>query len=489
MALTDLLASRNDARSIFFRTLCAPFKPPNKHIVTRELEPHIDPPELPVDWAPPEPDTLAPTTPRRPMSFPQEVSRDALAKTIYNPPKKWEWTAGLPFTDTEPRMPLSSGGMCSAFVKTGLIGDQPLKYVSKIWLTNTKWRGFFSELALYKVQLKSLQGRVVPTIINVYASVGAIDVAMEPPHPSFWIEASPDMPNVLKKRCIRAYEKLHAAGVLHGDVELRHMLIGGDARVTIIDFQESRALIPNPAVQLAEASPLHMQGEMRKVKYRLDFEGARDLEDQRVMRAKRLAHRNATTKRTEAPSQDDILNPPVGFNEWQSEWHAERPNPQRFVMPGQSTEELEQAVKDFLDLLDKLEKEDKREDGRPLVPTRKSSPEFKLPAPPVKRPETTDCPCFPETAEAEKQLNGTQTIIISGRAGLLAAVQQYLACHTFFLVNLQLKSALAAVQQYFARRPLCPNLQFKSTLLVTHPTSRRSFRRNARRPSLLSLRP
>ncbi|KAJ7777702.1 hypothetical protein DFH07DRAFT_702722, partial [Mycena maculata] len=72
------------------------------------------------------------------------------------------------------------------------------------------------------------QGCVVPVIINVYSSTGTVSVAMEPPHPSFWLEVSLDMPRVLKKCCIQAFEKLHEDGVYHGDIELRHMLIGAD---------------------------------------------------------------------------------------------------------------------------------------------------------------------------------------------------------------------------------------------------------------------
>ncbi|KAF7306651.1 Serine/threonine protein kinase [Mycena indigotica] len=397
MLAHDRLASRGDSSSIFFRTLCAGFKPPLQQ--TLPIEPPSICEELPVEWSRPEPATSS--APRRMKSLPKNIPREVLTKQIYHPTKKWEWTSGLAFKDTEPRVPLSSGTMCSAFIRTGLIGDRPLQYVSKLWLTNAKWQGFFSELALYKVQLKSLQGRIVPSIINVYATVGAIDVAMEPPHHSFWVEASADMPNVLKKRCIRAYEQLHTAGVLHGDVELRHMLIGGDARVTIIDFQESRALIPNPAVKLGAATPAQMQLEMRKVKYRLDYQGARDLEDQKVMRSKRLARRNATGSR-EPPSQDDILNPPVSIRDWEGEWHAPRPDPQRFVMPGQSTEDLEKAVERFLDILEKLEEEGDPEDKESLPPIRKKSPEFKLPALPIKTSkQTPPAPPRPPKRKAE----------------------------------------------------------------------------------------
>ncbi|KAF7310647.1 Serine/threonine protein kinase [Mycena chlorophos] len=366
------IASRSDASSLFFTTLCAAFEhpQPSRRRIPQETQQTI-PLELPVDWSKPE--HPASSSPRRTKSLPKNFPRATLAKPIYTPPKEWEWTTGLPFQDTEPRIPLSSGAMCDVFVRTGLLGHEPLQYISKQWLTSTRWHGFFSELALYKVQLKSLQGRVVPTLINVYAAVGAIDVAMKLPHASFWIEASADMPNVLKKRCVQAYEQLHTAGVLHGDVELRHMLIGGDARVTLIDFQESKALAPNPAVQLAAASPEELRFEMRKVKYRLDYEGARELEHQRVLRAKRSSRR-----------AEDVRDPPVGLAEWESDWHASRPDPRRFVVPGQSTEDLERAIEHFLDIVDKLERDGDPDDEPQSVPSRKRSPEFKRPALPRK---------------------------------------------------------------------------------------------------------
>ncbi|KII93328.1 hypothetical protein PLICRDRAFT_65278, partial [Plicaturopsis crispa FD-325 SS-3] len=72
------------------------------------------------------------------------------------------------------------------------------------------------------------QGQVIPAIINVLWQPQAMCIAMEPPHPVFWTEASATMVDALKERCIHAFEKIHAQGVLHGDVELRHMLIGAD---------------------------------------------------------------------------------------------------------------------------------------------------------------------------------------------------------------------------------------------------------------------
>ncbi|KAF8898534.1 hypothetical protein BD779DRAFT_1385865, partial [Infundibulicybe gibba] len=73
------------------------------------------------------------------------------------------------------------------------------------------------------------QGIIVPNVIGVYSTQDRVRLVTELPHQSFWIEASPDMPDVLKVRCIEAFQMLHAHGVCHGDVKLSNILIGGDA--------------------------------------------------------------------------------------------------------------------------------------------------------------------------------------------------------------------------------------------------------------------
>ncbi|KAH9982509.1 hypothetical protein BGW80DRAFT_28808 [Lactifluus volemus] len=87
--------------------------------------------------------------------------------------------------------------------------------------------------------------RRFPHVIGVYTRPGQIDIAMDLPHPVLWMEASASMPMVLKDRVVEAFQRLHERGVVHGDVALRHILIGPDARVTLIDFQASRADQPN----------------------------------------------------------------------------------------------------------------------------------------------------------------------------------------------------------------------------------------------------
>ncbi|KAJ7139847.1 hypothetical protein C8R44DRAFT_765572 [Mycena epipterygia] len=378
LIVSERISSRADRASGFLKALCVWYRPEPVKVIGEDQcvvnETAVLAPTFPVDWSRKEPSPQR----RKPKPLPPKFRGDVLQKAIYQPHGKWAWTAGLPFRDSEPSLLLSSGVMCSAFLKTGKIGDRPVRYVSKVWLTKEKWHGFFSELALYKVQLKSLQGRVVPAIINVYSYAGAVDVAMEPPHHSFWIEASPDMPHVLKKRCVEAFEKLHAAGVHHGDIELRHMLIGGDARVTIIDFQASRALVPNAAVQLAGATPDELRMEMRKVKFKLDYEGARAWEDEKLMRAARLARRNQAGRKLEPPIEEDKLDPPIDSLEWNLEWIGAPVEPARFVMPGQSAEDVQSAVEEFLLILEKLEEEETRRDGG-APKQRRPSPDFKPP--------------------------------------------------------------------------------------------------------------
>ncbi|KAK7064457.1 Serine/threonine protein kinase [Favolaschia claudopus] len=390
---SERLSLRVDCRSKFFDTLCQRYRPQQRIQPTgfgAELTNLAVAPILPVNWnrhIPIPDDAEFSREVAEPKPLPPKYRGGVLQKTIYVPHGKWSWAAGLAFRETEPSVRLSSGIMCAAFVKTGHIGLRPVKLISKMWLVNQDWYGFFSELALYKVQLRSLQSRVVPSIVNVYSCTGGVDVAMEPPHHSFWIEASPDMPCVLKRRCVEAFEKIHAAGVHHGDVELRHMLIGGDARVTIIDFQKSRALQPNPAVTLLAATPGELRLEMRKVKFKLDYEDARAREGERLMRAARLAQKNQRVRRREDPIPEDVIDPPIPSREWIEEWDTETPEPRRFLMPGQSAEDVELAVEEFLDVLEKLEESNRHQSPmRGEDPQRRASPEFKSPIVPLPSP-------------------------------------------------------------------------------------------------------
>jgi len=249
--------------------------------------------------------------------------------------------------------------MCSASLKRGYILGRPVNYIDRSWgLTKRlSWRGFASELALYKCTglLKDLQGDIAPTIIAVTIDGISCSLAMEPPHHSFWIEASPDMPIVLKERVIAAFQKLHDRGLLHGDAELRHMLIGGDARVTLIDFQESRTTRPLADLQLKEARRFDFE-EIEKMnrEYRRD-----NANFARHMRRKeRWLNGNIgpPVSDDEEPEGEDRVVPPVDIKTWEAQWgRASNSIPHRFIVPGQEPEELDAAVNDFIATVTRLE--------------------------------------------------------------------------------------------------------------------------------------
>jgi len=158
------------------------------------------------------------------------------------------------------------------------------------------------------------------------------------------------MPDVLKRRCVEAFEKLHTQGILHGDAELRHMLINADAEVTIIDFKAAATCVPLENVDMGEvglrrAAPEEFKLEMRRVKFKLDYDGAREKEREKQLRKKRGEVK-----------EEDVLDPPVDSHVLNFHWleGCERP-PTRFVVPGQTKEQVELAVKRFLRRVEEME--------------------------------------------------------------------------------------------------------------------------------------
>lgn len=140
--------------------------------------------------------------------------------------------------------------------------------------------------------LQPLQGSIIPTIIGVYLVERRISIAMELPHSSFWIEATEDMSDSLKRKCISAFDRIHERGVLHGDAELRHMLINAEEDVTIIDFQLSQALRPIKEVGLEACTQEDIRLERRKVLYKLNYGDAYAYENLKRKRVYEKAERN-----------------------------------------------------------------------------------------------------------------------------------------------------------------------------------------------------
>ncbi|CAL1695968.1 unnamed protein product [Somion occarium] len=296
--------------------------------------------------------------------------RERKQQILYVPHGRWEFVKDMQGINSMTIANITQNRIRSVVIAEGQFGDLVIPHIIKRWhhgVSNNR-KGFFSELALYKAQqyLKPLQGDVVPHIIGVYATDEGLDVKMELPHSSFWIEASSKMPEVLKERCVQAYMKIHSRGVLHGSVELRHMLISPDANVSIVDFHRSRALDPKPEVGIAAAKPEEFEMELRKVMYKLDYRNARVTETLRYHKARRRREFNLASQRytetygvptEEQPETEDEKNtPPPSDEEWTSSWAVNLDHqPKRFEMKDQTQDELEAAWKDFNELLYHLE--------------------------------------------------------------------------------------------------------------------------------------
>lgn len=179
------------------------------------------------------------------------------------------------------------------------------------------------------------------------------------------------MPDALKSRCVEAAGKLHAAGVCHGDLKLSNILIGGDAKVTIINFQKSRTSTPNASIGLLAASPADFRMEIRKLKWQLDFRNSRAEEDAKYTRflerkeknkAERgkAYHQPGYTPVIAMESEDDRENPAIGEDIRYFQWLAGRAEPRRFIMPGQTAENLALEIGRFMDLLQNFKEEQRR---------------------------------------------------------------------------------------------------------------------------------
>jgi hypothetical protein len=325
-----------------------------------------------VDWG----DTGEDSTPQEGSSTSQRESpsRENSAKDIpiYVPHGPYAWAAGEDIQQTETLLSLRQGSMCSAYVQSGVIAGRKITFISRRWNLDKQadWIGFNSEMTLYSSEqyLKPLQGVIVPRIIGVHILPGAISIAMELPHQSFWMEASPTMPDVLKERAMQGLEMLHSRGILHGDIELRHVLIGGDGAVTFIDFQLSRSTNPDDSVGLEKAEDEEFRFEKRLLAFKLDLHGARASEIQKteafVQRTKRNKRRDELWKRRtqgartgyippyEEEPQEEMIVPPVHPHDLQGTWikNSDAP-PVRVVVPGQSKEEVKAAIQNFLESL------------------------------------------------------------------------------------------------------------------------------------------
>ncbi|KAG5648120.1 hypothetical protein DXG03_006074 [Asterophora parasitica] len=210
------------------------------------------------------------------------------------------------------------------------------------------------EATLLKCRL--LPERIAPTLLGVFKERGRISLAMAPPHHSFWMHANPDMPGCLKELCIYAVQQLHARGILHGDLRPCNVLIGGDAKVTIINYQRSRLVERHDLIESSPCTPQDLAWEMRAFKWMLDYRGARDLEARSMEDVEAALIVNPG---------DPGLNNQLQFHRHLIKWVFHPFPPRRFVVPGQSPEDLATEVNLFIDRIEAMKSRVRQHIGTP----------------------------------------------------------------------------------------------------------------------------
>ncbi|TEB39185.1 hypothetical protein FA13DRAFT_1725158 [Coprinellus micaceus] len=339
----------------------------------------------------------------------------AQAAQSWRPTGAWKWAVGLGIRGCTNIVNLSNPLKKSArtYFGTGTIGTQELEYICKSWQQNTEMPEFVTEISLFKAQLALLQGVYVPNIIGIYAGLDVVNVLMELPHPAFWMHASDDMPDVLKKRCIDCFERIHAAGVLYGNVQLSHIIVGADARVTLVNFEHAAVLDPLPQFCQKKTTPDKLRLEMRQVKYLLNYDKAREREQQKWIGYKarkdwnekervRASRESGYTPQCLAEPDDDVLNPPVDPHRTKG-WVDSKYKADRFVVPTITPEFFTSAVEKFIANIRRMEREG---DGPPQSPRPPSSTTTSSPVEPtpVPQPITLQVPTEPPRRRSETTL-------------------------------------------------------------------------------------
>ncbi|OCH96471.1 hypothetical protein OBBRIDRAFT_765235 [Obba rivulosa] len=321
---------------------------------------------------------------------------------LYKPHGPWAWADGVTVEDTQTILDLeSSGPGFTTALKRGYWNNHSLIYVSKAWSLAKRrdWRGFYSELAMYKsmVYLRAFQGLVIPPLLAVNVTADSVSLAMQLPHPCFWIEAHSTMPTVLKFRILEAYRMLHSHGVLHGSAELPHMLVGADAKVTLTDLHNSRSTIPNTELMVRGTTKDELEMEFRKVMYLLDFDGYKKDEEAKTKRHVDREERNSRRRvlreaaqrgdyigpveANEEPPPEDVAEPPVPEDillEWRD---LAGHQPRRFIVPTRTVKEVSDAAKSFLEIVHRMKRGLPLEEP-PLTPQAWQQQQQQQPPPP-----------------------------------------------------------------------------------------------------------
>ncbi|KAG2072584.1 hypothetical protein BDR04DRAFT_1096180 [Suillus decipiens] len=154
-------------------------------------------------------------------------------------------------------------------VRSGVIAGHNVTCLWKTWDISKSWREFFQELYFYSHPdlLRWLQGIIVSHVIGVHdGSNGQKSIFMEAPHHIFWHTAHLGLSIGEKQAVIRAYETLHAHGILHNNIGAHNICIDQDMNVTLINFERACCLKDKRIDEVPECDQEALAREMQQVK-------------------------------------------------------------------------------------------------------------------------------------------------------------------------------------------------------------------------------
>lgn len=166
-------------------------------------------------------------------------------------------------------------------VRSGVIAGHNVTCLWKTWDVSKSWREFFQELYFYSHPelLRWLQGIVVSHVIGVHdGSNGQKSISMEAPHHIFWHTAHLGLSIGEKQAVIRAYETLHAHGILHNNIGAHNICIDQDMNVTLLNFERACCLKDKGIDEVPGCDQEALAREMRQIKSLISYMDARFIE-------------------------------------------------------------------------------------------------------------------------------------------------------------------------------------------------------------------
>ncbi|KDQ06941.1 hypothetical protein BOTBODRAFT_70712 [Botryobasidium botryosum FD-172 SS1] len=256
---------------------------------------------------------------------------------------QWEFMNGKDVEEVEVLQHIGGGARTRVVYAKGKAAGKHIAFVRKQWDEQYHGAGMHAEVYLYSspYHLKLLQGIIVPRVIS--ASIpdeGAAVLNMEPISQRGWTEAHPKFMSTSDKEVvIRTYMVLHAQGILHNDVALRHILLSDDGLVHLVDFTRARSTRSCRLADLPLCTQAELDLELRRVKWVLEYDDAHHTETQRWEDTDREVYQRNCERR--AARERGVCVPMLSDEVWDAEreecrvWDVRAAWVRDYVEPGE----------------------------------------------------------------------------------------------------------------------------------------------------------